>query len=400
MKATVILYKSKKLSDGTHPLMICLRDRKNIKYCSLGVSLPAKHWNEKTRRWQGLSEKTDKLIKETEAKYAAKIAELATDRKNVSLDTLYQMVETPVKRDYTLFQYYEFLLDEFRATNKIGQIQIYKHSYNTVKKFLNDKDVTFDEIDLSFLHRFDRYLKRRELKPASLSIQFRTLRSVLNKAIKEGYCKKYPFNEFKIVKGEPNRRAISSGDIEKVFKHKKLPKDTDNYRMLVFSYFTVGMNFTDVCRLTWDNIRGTEIHYTRQKIHHKMIIPIHPKVMEVLKYYKSETGNRPDISGLNKEYIFPILNKEIHITEQQIADRIQKKRKQFNDYLKTAGELAGIDTPLTSYVLRHSAITHLVRAGVTADAIQALAGHKRLTTTELYIQDASQEQKKIAINQL
>lgn len=400
MKATVVLFKSKTLSKGQHPLMLCLRDRANIKYYSLGVSLPASNWNEKTKKWQGLSLKMDSLIKTTEAKYAEKIKELAADQKHVSLDTLYQLVENPIKRDYTVFQYYDFLIDEFKATNKIGQKQIYSHSLNTLKKFQNDKDIKFDEIDLPFLHRFDRYLKRRNLKPASLSIQFRTLRAVLNKAIKEGYAKQYPFKDYSVPKGEPNRRALSIQDMDSLLNHKKINKKNEGYKMLVFSYFTVGMNFTDVCRLTWDNIRGNEIHYTRQKIHHKIVIPIHPKVQEILNYYKPITGNSPAISGINDNYIFPILKKDIHISEQQIADRIHKMRTIFNDYLKVIGKVAGIDYPLSSYILRHTSITNLVRAGVTADAIMALAGHKRLSTTEGYIHEASQQQKTKAVNML
>lgn len=400
MKATVVLYSSKTLENGEHPLMLCLRDRANIKYYSLGVSLPAKHWDKDTRKWKMLPAKTDELIKSTELKFSKKINELATDGKTVSLDTLYQLVENPVKRDFTVFQYYDFLIDEFKATDKIGQKQIYGHSLNTLKKFLNDKDVTFEEVDLSFLHRFERYLKRRNLKPASLSIQFRTLRSVLNKAIKEGYSKTYPFKDFKVVKGEPNHRALSEKDMSSLLNHKKINKKNEGYKMLVFSYFTCGMNFTDVCRLTWDNIRDNEIHYTRQKIHYKIVIPIHPKVKEILDHYRPITGKAPAISGLNDNYIFPILNKEIHVTEQQITDRIHKTRTQFNDYLKIIGKVAGLDVPLSSYVLRHTAITNLVRAGVTADAIQALAGHKRLTTTEIYIKEASQQQKTKAVNML
>ena len=131
-----------------------------------------------------------------------------------------------------------------------------------------------------------------------------------------------------------------------------------------------------------------------------MIIPIHKKVHEVIKYYKKITGNMPAITGLNDNYVFPILNKEIHKTEQQIADRIQKTRKYFNDYLKTIGKVAEVEGVLSSYVLRHTAITNLVRAGVTADAVQALAGHKKLSTTEGYIREASQEQKSKAVNML
>lgn len=382
--------------------MLRLTENNKRKYYTLGVSLPKKHWQPKNRRrkWVNLPADVDDLIKSTEAKYAAKIKELAAARKHVSFDTLYEMVEKPVKRDYTVYQWFDFLTDDYKAAGRIGQVRVYNDALRALKTFLNDKDITFDEIDVHFLNRYERHLKRRKVKIATFSIYMRTLRAALNKAIKDGYAKEYPFNEYSIPKGEPNRRAISKEEMEALLNHEKISKDTDNFRIMAFSYYTVGMNFTDIARLTWDNIRGSKIHYTRQKIHHNMVIPIHQKVQEVLNHYKPLTGNNPDISGLNDNYIFPILQKEIHLTEQQQADRIQKKRKQFNEYLQTIGKVAGVEVQLTSYILRHTAITHLVRSGITADAIQALAGHKRLTTTENYIKEASTEQKANAINYL
>ncbi len=422
MKATVILFKGKPKmkkgeKTGEYPLMVRLVDGKNRKHISLKVSLSDDRWDFNNNTYKdipitaGMTKDQKQKVKEkntsmrnliasVEHKYNAKIKELTVDQRNISLDSLYKMVEKPVKHDYTLFQYYDFLITEFKATGHIGQKQVYAHSLNTLKKFLDEKDVTFEEVDISFLHRYERYLKRRNLKNASLSVHFRTLRSVINKAIKEGYAKEYPFKDFKVPKGEPNRRALSVKDMQTILKHKKIDKNNDYYRMMVFSYFTCGMNYVDLCRLTWDNIRSNEIHYTRQKIHHNMIIPIHKKVHEVIKYYKKITGNMPAITGLNDNYVFPILNKEIHKTEQQIADRIQKTRKYFNDYLKTIGKVAEVEGVLSSYVLRHTAITNLVRAGVTADAVQSLAGHKKLSTTEGYIREASQEQKSKAVNML
>ena len=42
---TTVLYTSKTLSDGTHPLMLRLTKNRRIKYISLHISLDAKFWN-------------------------------------------------------------------------------------------------------------------------------------------------------------------------------------------------------------------------------------------------------------------------------------------------------------------------------------------------------------------
>lgn len=414
MKATVILYKSKTLSNGEHPLMIRIADRGKKKFVSLNISLPESRWNFKTNNYkprpipkEAPDTVREKILKEDaaiiarideeRARYSAKLRELAVDRKTVSIDSLQEQVEKPVNNEYTLLKWFEYLIEEFRATDSLGQIRIYKSGLYPLREFLKDKDITFNEVDLAFLHRYENFLKRRKLKTATFSLYMRTLRAALNKAIKMGYAKNYPFSDYKIPIGEPNRRALNIEDMEAIIK---LNQDNDFYRAMLFSYYTVGMNWVDLCRLTWNDIKTDEIRYIRQKIHHKMKIPIHDKAAVILKHYKPITGKSPEITGLNMNYVFPFLNRDIHKTEQQIADRVHKTIHQFNTYLKIIGQLAGTEIPLTSYVLRHSAITHLIRKGVTIDAIQDLAGHKKMSTTQGYIKDSSIEQKRKAISNL
>lgn len=406
MKASVILYKQREDKDGLRPLVLVLRDRTNIKRVPLKMKLPSRHWNEKTGRWINLPDEAVDLIKTTEAKYAKKIRELAASKKHVSLDTLYQMVEHPVKHDFTVLQWMEKLRDDFKAVDRIGQANIYDNARRLLDLFLQSKDIAFDEIDIAMLYRYEHFLRQRKIKDSSMSIYLRTLRAAIAKAIKLGYAIEMPFSQYKIPASRPNKRALSNEEMEAIINlkdnkdYKPLPQNQDYFRYALFTYFTIGMNFTDMARLTWDNVRGNDIHYTRQKIHQKLIIPIHPKVREILDHYRPLTGSVQPITGANDNYIFPILNRDTHQAEAAKENRIRKILKEFNKELKNIGASAKVDTVLTSYVLRHTAITNLVRLGITADAIQSLAGHKRLTTTENYIREASQEVKSKAVNML
>jgi integrase len=438
MKANVILFTGKKVKERfeggklvyfEYPLMLKLSNGKNDrKHISLGVSLPASRWHngqykdlpvsrymapEEVADIKSQNAKIRSLISDIETRYNKKIRELVIEGKSVSTETLYQMIEKPVNTEYRLvLQWMEKLRDDFRAVDRIGQSRVYDDARRMLSLFLKGKDIAFDEVDLAMLYRYEHFLKQRkikvhgtndsytQLKNSSVSIYMRTLRASIAKAVKLGHSKKQAFLEYSIPKGKSNKRALSIPEIEAVLNSDKVNKTTDHYRYTAFSYFTIGMNFTDIARLTWNDIRGNEIHYTRQKIHQKLIIPVHPKVREILDYYKPITGKTMSITGANDNYIFPILQKEIHITESQKENRIRKVLKEFNKELKVIGASAKVDTVLTSYVLRHTAITNLVRLGITADAIQALAGHKRLTTTENYIKEASQEVKSKAVNML
>ena len=52
---TTVLYTSKTLSDGTHPLMLRLTKNRRIKYISLHISLDAKFWDFDKSRPSGIA---------------------------------------------------------------------------------------------------------------------------------------------------------------------------------------------------------------------------------------------------------------------------------------------------------------------------------------------------------
>ena len=82
--------------------------------------------------------------------------------------------------------------------------------------------------------------------------------------------------------------------------------------------------------------------------------------------------------------MFPILDKNKHISEQQKLDRIKKIRSRINKNLKVLGSQVGIEN-LTSYVSRHTYASFMFRKGMPVTMIRESLKHKNLTTTEIYL---------------
>ena len=63
--------------------------------------------------------------------------------------------------------------------------------------------------------------------------------------------------------------------------------------------------------------------------------------------------------------------------------------RQLNRAIHAAAEAAGIDKRVSMHTLRHSFATHLLEQKVDIRIIQVLLGHKKLETTALYAQVAT-----------
>ena len=225
----------------------------------------------------------------------------------------------------------------------------------SLKKFTNNKDIAFSEINYSFLLKYEKDFLQRGVSENSISLYMRTLRAIINLAIKEGRSNEndYAFKTYKVSKlnNEMKKRAISKEEMLRIINF-----DTEygsslwhskNY--FLFSFYNIGMNFRDLAQLKWSNILDNRIMYKRLKNGKNFDIKIQPRTQELLDFYSKGNENLDD-------YIFPILNPEIHKTPKSIVDRIKKISKRVNKDLKEIAKSVGIQATqsITHYVARHS----------------------------------------------
>ncbi|WP_350286136.1 tyrosine-type recombinase/integrase [uncultured Croceitalea sp.] len=81
-------------------------------------------------------------------------------------------------------------------------------------------------------------------------------------------------------------------------------------------------------------------------------------------------------------FLLPIINRDI--LELQYKDA-QWELRRYNIGLKEIAKKCGIEERLTSYVSRHSFATHAMFKKVPLEAISAMMGHNKLSTTQIYL---------------
>ena len=403
MKATinVVCYKWKVLVNGESPLMLRISKDQKRTMRSLGISVNPKHWdfvkNEPKTSCPN-REYIQKIIFDKKAEFQKKIIEFDSEQKEYTATTLANADRNDFRLK-TVVTFYKELIDEFASDNKCGNRLIYKSSLNSLLAFTRGKlDIHFCAIDVEWLKKYEKWLRAKKNKETTISLQFRTLRSVYNKAIESKCARKsdYPFNEYKINKFDTRtqKRAISKVDVLKFtqdvaeignLQYIQLSKD-----IFIFSYLCGGINFTDIANLTKANIVDGRLHYVRQKTHKKIKIGIPDEAMNIIQKYAPES----------KGYLFPILDVKIHKTPLQKQNRIHKILAKVNRNLKLLAAHWGLEVNVTTYVARHSFATVLKKSGVNIALISEALGHSDLMTTQIYLDSFDNEQVDEAMKNL
>jgi integrase len=441
-KASVkaVYYTSKTLADGSHPFMIRITKDRKLKYIATGLSLHPSYWNPKKkeiRRSYPEPDREDLITKleEWEQKYAeaAKTLSLADEQHDAPTVAKKAVEGRKAHRRVKLLAYIEELATGMVAAGQVGNSTVYRDLGNQLAKHLayqagicepplgkgleqeraswvQQHDIPFDHVTVAFCQKWEEALRRSGVEEITLSLRFRTLRAVLNKAIAAGVAKgeRYPFartaaekHKFQVGKFDVStaKRAISRDDIRRL---ESLPVTTERHQLakdvFAFSFYCGGINFVDLAQLRWQNLvpadGGWRLTYVRQKTGGKFSVKLLAPAEAIVERYRATT------QASSSSFIFPILDATKHVTPAQVKNRLHKVLGQVNADLKELGVKAGIATPLTTYVARHSFATTLRRSGANTAVISQAMGHKSEAVTAIYLESFASEQVDAAFEGL
>ena len=376
-----VCYKYKPLKNGELPLKVRIcKDRKS-RYINLGVSTKAEDWDFSKNRLKDShpnKDEIEKLITRTISTLKEKIIELKAEQQDFTAQSLLDRLNlsTAKKTVGDIFnEQMQRLSDEGRRKYMLSL----RYVYNTLIAFNKHLDIYFSEIDITFLRRYETWLRKRGVAENTIGIHFRSLRAIYNIAIEQNAVKaeNYPFRKYKVSRlhEETAKRSLAKSDVERVIAY----KSTNRYMrfpidIFAFTYYCGGINFIDIANLTPANIIEGKLVYKRHKTSKLIKIPLQPQAIELIKKYHRK----------NNPYLFPILS-DFHQTEIQKSNRIHKVISKVNQRLKEIGEDLGLPLTLTTYVARHSQATVMKRAGVSTAVIREIMGHSSERVTQIYL---------------
>lgn len=403
---SIICFKSKVLANGEHPLMLRISQGKLRYFKSLGISIKSSSWNfdkEEPKRSYPNREQLLNIMNLTRQKYVNMMFELKMLGKDFTPQSLAESVEKSTNKQ-NVGTYIQHIIQYMTAEKRLGNAKAYTGCYNSLLKFTGNLDIPFTDIDVSWLKKYELYLRERGNSDNTVGIRMREMRAVYNKAIEDNVVneKYYPFTKFKIShyrKGKC-KRAITKSEINKIINIDLSGITTYHSPLLylskdlfTFSYLCCGMNMIDIAYLKYSDIINGRICFVRHKTKQPITFQLLPQAMQIIDKYRKDEVQQDD-------YIFPILDRNFHHTEQQQYDRIRKVIKGMNKSLKRIGTHLNISIPLTTYTARHSFATVLKRSGVNIALISEAMGHTSLSTTQFYLDSFENEQVDEAMKNL
>lgn len=379
----ILLYKSKTLKSGSHPIVLRVIHNRLPKYYTLG-SCKTDYWDYERNRPNSKhphKKKLNHFLNKREIRADEILLDFEFEDKPFSFEDFERKFNGTIKK-ITIPQYFDQWIKDLEQLGKVGTARTYKDSKSALLRFCRNNNVEFGDVDYSFLKNWEKHHFKNGSSGNSLSVYLRTLRSLFNKAIVEGYCKEgvYPFRKYKIRKVEKPtmKRALSKEELHKIIDA-KIEKGTElwharNY--FLFSFYNMGMNFIDVANLKWTDINSERLAYNRSKTGRNYNVKLLLPARNILDQYKSTLNS--------SQFIFPILNPS-YANPESIHNRVKKVRRKVNQKLRELGESLEITNDLTTYVARHSWATILKQNGVSESIISEGLGHSTERTTKIYL---------------
>lgn len=322
------------------------------KYVGTGLKITASEWDSKSRQITGpFATRLNKQIAEKIAKIRTHEITLLEDNKQLTANEVDIALE---KKDSGSFL--AFMRDQIAARNDIAPGTRYLHT-RVANRLEQHGIIKFTDLTYINIVSFDQFISKELKAQPSIAKHHQVVKTYINMATNANLLAygANPYLKFTFSKGKNKLRTrLDDNEIEALIKKPaSITRDC-----AVFQLYT-GITHRDLEQLTKRNLRrdGSDVWLEglRKKSGEMYTIYLLPEAVEIIDRYAGNEKLIPcrDLWGYNRD-------------------------------LKILGASCGFTKILTSYVLRHTAATWMLRKGVPITTISNILGHTSIETTLVY----------------
>lgn len=276
--------------------------------------------------------------------------------------------------EYSLFNYMENLIVQFKRNGKIRTSETYRAALNSFKKYNDHEDIMLDNITSETMEAYEGWMQQHDLTPNTISFYMRILRAAYNRAVYENVIEdRTPFRHVYTGIDKTEKRAIRISAIKRIYSlNLCLEPALDLARdMFLMSFFFRGMSFVDMAFLRKSDLKDGYLSYRRRKTGQLLHIKWTREMQNIIEKYPEN----------DSAYLLPVIRR------QGINERCAYRNMSYciNRDLKKIARMANIKIPLTMYVARHSWASIAKIKGILVNVISEGMGHDSETTTKIYL---------------
>lgn len=292
------------------------------------------------------------------------------------------VLKSYLKNDYTpqrvrviLFSELETEVLNFLSVDRTrGTLNIY---HSTFKHFISVcKNIPVTSVEVTDIVKFRNTLANK-IKPVTVNIYLRTLKSIFNIAMKLNFCNSNPARGIPQLKTN-KKKFLAFTDSE---KHLILNSMPDNvYRHAALFAFHTGFRLNEIC-----NVQIKDIDLSKRI---------------VSTYCKSDFQNKTEssersvpVSDTLYNMICNIINSDSNIYEMDLQEKYLFRNKNGNRFdknkisrkFKECLRKLNFDERYHFHCTRHTFASELARKGIPINDIAVLLGQKQIETTKIYL---------------
>lgn len=276
--------------------------------------------------------------------------------------------------EVTVFKYIRCQAERMKHLGKIRTSETYLQALSSFMKFRKGVDLYFDMLDPDMVQSYENHMRKNYLSRNTTSFYMRVLRCIYNRAVDDHLAPQGDiFRQVYTGVDKTSKRAITLNEMRLIKQLDLSDRPALDYArdVFMFSFYMRGMSFVDIAYLRKKDLSNGYISYIRRKTGQMLSVRWEKSMQEIIDKYPQNAT----------QYLFPIITRQDGTERRQYLNMILI----VNRRLKQVARLAGITTPLSMYVSRHSWASIANAKNIPISVISEGMGHDSEETTRIYL---------------